>query len=571
MMLLQLQIENIAIIEKLNITLYEGFNVLTGETGAGKSILIDSINALLGARVSREMIRSGSEKASVQGLFLHSGKSGNEKSFNEFLLQYGIDPQEDNTVLISRIIMVSGKNVCRVNGTLVTVGILRQIGQKLIDIYGQHENQSLLSVDSHVKLLDQFAGDKLLKEKEAYKALLEQYRNIERQIRELCGGEKERERTIDMLKYQIGEIEAAGLSPGEDESLEHQSKILSHAEDIIESFSKAYELIRGYETENQGALDKIGMSMEQIEKVQNLDERYLSVYTSLTDIYEKLTDLSREIRIIRDDMEYDPNLHKSIEERISLIQGLKRKYGETIPDILGFLEDSRNKLEKLEKSEELIAGLKENLSEIEKKLNSKCSEMNILRNSAAKILEEAIWKELNDLEMPGTKFSVSIKSCPDEGFKEDGTDSVEFLISTNPGEPLMPLSKIASGGEMSRIMLAMKTILADIDGVPSLIFDEIDTGVSGKAASKVGEKLKKLAKNHQVICITHHAQIACLADAHYFIEKKEKEGRTLATLSFLDDEGREKEITRLLSGQHATDAARSLARELLKSGQGGYS
>jgi len=563
-MLVQLEVENVAIIEKLKIPMQEGFTVLTGETGAGKSIIIDSLNALLGSRVSRELIRSGAEKAFVQGLFSYT--SDKYDKLDELLDSMGIEPQEDKSILISRTFTESGKNICRVNGTMVTVGMLKEIGQRLVDIHGQHDNQSLLRAETHIELLDSFAGEKLAAEKAEYRVLLQELNSLKGRLKTLAGSDKERERTLDMLRYQIGEIEAARLYIGEDTELENKSKILAHAEDIVLAFSNAYQWLYGDDGENDSALDKIGFSLDAIRKIEDLDPDYMNISNALEDINEKLSDITREIRIIRDGTEYDPQLHKYIEERISLIQGLKRKYGETIEDILKYLDDAKKRLDEIERSEELIIQLKKEIEEVERKLHKHCEIMNKLRKDAAKKLEDGILNELKDLEMPKTQFEVSIVSCPEEGFTENGTDKVEFLFSPNMGEPLKPLSKIASGGEMSRVMLAIKTILADIDAIPTLVFDEIDTGVSGKAASKLGEKLKTVAKSHQVICITHHAQIASQANTHYLIEKEEKNGRTLTLVRKLEGADRENEIIRLLSGEHATEAAKKLARELLVQG-----
>jgi len=561
-MLIQLDVENIAIIDKLNIPLFRGFNVLTGETGAGKSIIIDSLNALLGSRVSKELIRAGADRAFVQGLF--SDTAG----MNDLLESFGIEPQEDGTLLVSRIFTESGKNICRVNGAMVTVSMLKEIGQRLVDIHGQHDNQSLLRPETHIELLDLFAGEKLAEVKKEYRVLLDRLNELKSKLRSLSGEDKERERTIDMLRYQISEIESANLRPGEDDELRRQSMILSHTEEIINSFSQAYQLIRGEDGDEQSELDKIGLSLDLVRKVESLDPEYESIGNALGELEERLVDISRDIRRIRDRTEYDPNLHRSIEERISLIQGLQRKYGETINDVLTYLDNAKRRLDEIERSEELILAIKEEIRRVEHDLNEKCAIMNKLRTEAAKRLEQGILKELSDLEMPRTQFLVSIVSCPEEGFTENGTDRAEFLFSPNAGEPLKPLSKIASGGEMSRCMLAIKTILADIDAIPTLVFDEIDTGVSGKAASRLGEKLRTVAGSHQVICITHHAQIASQADWHYLIEKKEQEGRTLTRVKLLEGSDREEEITRLLSGEHATETARNLARELLNQRQG---
>ena len=557
-MLLQLEIENIALIERLNITLEPGFNVITGETGAGKSILIDAINALLGSRVSRELIRSGAEKATVQGLF------SKPPELDPILREYGFETGDDDTLLISRTITDSGKNICRINGTLATVAMLKEIGQRLIDIHGQHDNQSLLRVETHIQLLDLFAGERLFSVKSAYQEELEQLRACQARLRSLMGEGRERERLMDTLRYQVEEIRQAALYAGEDEELEKRSRILAHAEDIINAFSIAYEAIRGEEGQGVGALDMVQSAMEAIKRVESVDESYSSICSALDDISDRLGDLSREIRRIRDGTEYDPNLHRATEERISLIQGLKRKYGETIPDILRYAEDAANRLDELEHNEELIESIKEEIKAIEARLTEKCSEMHGMRVQAAEKLAEGIMKELSELNMPKTVFKVAVNSVPELGFTDDGTDQVEFLISPNPGEPLKPLSKIASGGEMSRIMLAIKVMLADMDSVPTLIFDEIDSGVSGKAASKVGEKLRELAGKHQVLCVTHHAQIASLAHHHILVAKEIKGEKTVTSVRQLTGQDREDEISRLLSGERATDTSRKLARELLE-------
>lgn len=556
-MLIHLEVENVAIIEKLDIPIYGNFMVLTGETGAGKSIIIDSLSALLGARVSRELIRSGTDKAFVQGLFSSCDK------YNDMLDSMGIEPQEDGSILLSRVFTDSGRNVCRINGTVVTVSMLKQIGQKLVDIHGQHDNQSLLREETHIELLDSFAGEKMALNKKEYRLLLDELYKLKTKLRDLQGEGKQRERTLDTLRFQISEIESANLSVGEDKELERQSRIMAHAEDIILAFTHAYSSVHSDENEEDSAIDKIGRALDMVRNIQDLDSSYEEIARVLEDIEERLLDVSREIRIIRDKTEYDPGLHKNIEERISLIQGFRRKYGDTIEDILKYLENSKTRLDEIEKSEELILGIKSEIASLEKDLHKRCAVINKLRTQAAKRLETGIIRELNDLEMPKAQFEAAIVSCPEEGFNENGTDKVEFMFSPNVGEPIKPLSKIVSGGEMSRVMLAIKSILADIDDVPTLIFDEIDTGVSGKAASKLGEKLKKLGKNHQVICITHHAQIASQADAHYLIEKNEQSGRTITSVKLLENEQRENEITRLLSGEHVTEAARKLARELL--------
>ncbi|NLB78531.1 MAG: AAA family ATPase [Clostridiaceae bacterium] len=343
-MLIQLEVENVAIIEKLNIPLYKGFIVLTGETGAGKSIIIDSLNALLGSRISRELIRSGADKASVQGLFSYAV---NDNKLIELLESMGIEPQDDQSILISRTFTESGKNVCRVNGSMVTVGMLRELGQRLVDIHGQHDNQSLLRAETHIELLDLFAGEKLATEKVGYNESLQKLNALKTKLRALAGLDKERERTLDTLRFQIGEIEAARLYIGEDTELEAKSRIFAHSEDIISAFSNAYKYLRGEDDEDKNALDKIGFSLEAIRKVGDINSDYMDISNALEEIEEKLTDISRDIREIKDGTEYDPKVHKNVEERISLIQGLKRKYGETIEEVLKYLNDSKERLDEI--------------------------------------------------------------------------------------------------------------------------------------------------------------------------------------------------------------------------------
>lgn len=556
-MLMELQIENIAIIDRLTLRLDEGFNVLTGETGAGKSILIDSINALLGSRVSRELIRSGAEKAMVQGLFSDCGNLG------PFLEELGVEAQEDGSLLLTRTFTESGKNVCRVNGGLVTVGTLKEIGQRLVDVHGQHDNQSLLHPEIHITLLDQFAGEALLKEKALYHTQLEEYNRMSGQLKKLKSEERERERLLDTLRFQIEEIEQASLKTGEEEELELTSRRLSHSEDILSSFAGAYEAVKGGDdSEDAGAADRLQMALDLIRRVEDIDPAYAEIGTALEDMSEKIADIARDIRRVRDETEYDPRLHKLTEERISLIQGLKRKYGDSIPSVLEYLDKIKSRREELEGSEALIGELEQRLVKVHQSLEKCCGAMSGLRQKAAVYLEEQITRVLGDLEMSRTRFSTGLTTV--EEFGPDGRDRVEFLFSSNTGEPMKPLSKIASGGEMSRVMLAVKSILAGTDGIPTLIFDEIDTGISGKATNKVGEKLSALSRERQVLCITHHAQIASLANRHYLISKSETEGRTVTQVKNLEGKEREAEITRLLSGEHHSDAARSLAREMLE-------
>jgi len=558
-MLIQLSVENIAIIEKLTIELEEGFNILTGETGAGKSILIDAVNILLGGRVSRDIIRTGEEKAKVEAVFTVPRK------LEDVLSEMGIDSGEDGTLVISRQFTSSGKNVCRVNGSLVTVAQLKEIGEYLIDIHGQNDNQSLLRNQAQVDYLDKFSGDELIRKREEFRQLLRKYRETERKISELKAKEKERARLEDLYRYQVSEIEAANLKKGEDAELMQQSRLLANAEEIMEAFSNAYNCLSGEDDLVPGAVEQVQKAQAALAAISDLDPDFGDISENLVEISDRLEETARRIRNKKEQVNYDPVLQREVEERLALIESLKRKYGNTIEEIIQYMEEARKRLEEVTDMESRLAELNDRKKELDELLYKKALDIHNMRVKAAEELEERITGQLKDLEMPKAEFSVEIKFNETRNYTENGLDTIEFLISTNPGEGLKPLNKIASGGEMSRIMLAIKTILADVDETDVLIFDEIDTGVSGKAALRVGEKLLEISAKHQVICITHHAQIASLAMAHYRISKQTREERTVALLEKLDGEGREKEVARLLSGDDSTNTTK-LAREMIKKG-----
>jgi len=559
MMLIQLSVENIAIIEKLTVELEDGLNILTGETGAGKSILIDAVNALLGGRVLRDMIRTGEEKAKVEAVFQAP------KKLDEVLSSMGIDSEEDGTLVISRQFSTTGRNICRVNGSLVTVAQLKEIGEYLIDIHGQNDNQSLLRNQAQIDYLDKFSGSELLREKEEYQKLLADFRQIDRKIAELKAKEKERARLEDLYRYQVNEIEAANLKKGEDAELSQQSRLLSNAEEIIEAFNSAYACLIGEDDLVPGALDQVQRAQASLANISDLDPDFGVISENLLDITDKLEEIARQVRNKRDQINYDPALQQEVEERLALIESLKRKYGNTVEDILQYMEDARRKLEEVTDIESHLTELNNRKKELDEVLYKKAANIHNMRVKAAENLKAKITAQLKDLEMPKAEFSVDIKFDDSRNYNENGLDTIEFLISPNPGEGLKPLNRIASGGEMSRIMLAIKTILADVDEIGVLIFDEIDTGVSGKAALKVGEKLLEISAKHQVICITHHAQIASLAKAHYRISKESREDRTIAQLKKLAGTDREKEIARLLSGDDSANTSK-LAKEMIKKG-----
>lgn len=559
-MLLTLQIENIAIIEHLELSLESGFTVLSGETGAGKSILIEAINALVGGRTSRELIRTGAERASVQGLFRMP------EMLSPLLETLGIEPDGDGTLLLQRMFTDSGRNACRINGSLVTAGALRSVGEKLLDIHGQHDSQSLFRPETHIEWLDAYAGEDLRNAKAQYAEDFAQYRLWREEWRRASGSERERERRMDMLRFQLDELDKASLKPSEEIELEKKSLILAHTENIVASFSEAYELLTGEAAGEFGARERVRRSGSALRRVAHISKDFADMADQLFEVSEHLDDLSRDVVDIRDGTEFDPRLRDQIEDRLIFLQAIRKKYGETVDECIRYREDIRNQLAQLADVENLIARHTERLEAQTGLLRDRCAVLSRLRCEAAGRLAVGMSGHLADLEMPKAIFEATVVQEPDREFDDNGLDRVEFLFTANLGEPLKPLSRIASGGEMSRVMLAIKSMLADVDRLPTLVFDEIDAGVGGKAAQKVGEKLAAMAASRQIICVTHHAQIASLADHHHVIGKEQSEGRTRTRVAKLSGQAREDEITRLLSGAHRTETAHGLARELLARG-----
>lgn len=563
-MLLQLDIHNVALIEEVSIELENGMNILTGETGAGKSIIIDSINAVLGERVSKDIIRTGSDKALIEAVF-----RTDMAKLADVMDELGMEPEEDGTVILSREITQSGRNTCRINGKMVAASFMKAIGERLIDIHGQHDNQSLLKIENHIELLDAFAGEEMQELKKEYSELLEQYRSVRAGIRELSGDPGERERRMDLLKYQIDEIKKARLKPNEEEELNKERLLLSNADKIAGSLSAAYDLLLSGEEAGRPALDAMNEALSNLSMTARMDSICEDMYKRMQDIIYQLEDLTSDIRRKRESIEYDPARLEDIGERLDLIHKLKRKYGEGIDEILRFCENAEKKLEEIQKSEETARLLAERLTELESQLFLKAGKLNAERLKAAAVLESRIGQQLDELEMKNAEFKVDIQfdtgavSQTERKFGQNGLDRVEFLISPNVGEPLKPLAKIASGGEMSRVMLAIKTILAEVDSIPTMIFDEIDTGISGKAAQRVGEKLSLISRQHQVLCVTHQAQIALRADSNYVIEKNSDGSSTRTKVTKLDNENKIKEIARLIGGE-TTAASLKYAAELIK-------
>lgn len=551
-MLNQLSVRNVAVIDKLDINLHDGVSVLTGETGAGKSIIIDSINMILGDRANKELVRYGTDKAVVQAVFDAPKSVINILEENDIYV-------EDETVIITRQVTKEGKSVARINGMVVTLNILREISDRLINIHGQHDNQALLTPIRHITFLDAYADNEEYINR--YKDILSKKREIEKKISSLEMDEQEKMQRIDLLEYQVKEIKKASLEKDEEDDLREQRDIYTNAEQITKSVNEAYmNLYEGDEI--QSAYDGISIAVNEISQISDLNPQLKSIYDTLNEIMYSLEDTAHEIKEFGETVEFDEQTLNEIEERLDLISRLKRKYGNSIEEILEYLKEAESELNDIKLSDERTNELKEELKNITKELKEKGNVLTQRRENAAKVLEENIEKSLHELNMEKSKFKVNIEN--DGTFYDNGMDKVEFLISTNPGEPLKPLVKIASGGELSRVMLAIKSILADSDGVDTMIFDEIDTGVSGKAAMSIAKKLAVIAKNKQVICITHLPQLTAMADNHYLIQKNTDGEMASTTLKELDEEGRELELARIIDGGEVTELALSHAKQMLE-------
>lgn len=558
-MLTQLDIQNIALIDKLNLEIGQGLNVLTGETGAGKSILIDSINAVLGERVSKDLIRSGKDRAIIEAVFQYKNTG-----IDRILEETGID-RDDGNIILSREISLSGKNTCRINGRLVNVSMLKQIGELLLDIHGQHDNQSLLKTETHIDLLDAFGGKAIEQIKAEYLELFAQYKNIKSKLHSFAGDKGEMARRMDMLNFQIDEIKNARLKKGEDDTLTAKRQVLANSEKIMNSIVRAYELLNEGSNTGKSVLYDSNKALQEVSSAVKYDPGLNSISEKLESVIYQLEDICEELRNRREAAEYNPDELLSIDERLDIITRLKRKYGSTLEDVTDFFDKSQKEYEELLQSESLVEELNKQLVLLSQKLYVSAEKLNAEREKAAVILEKNITAELENLEMKNSSFKVELSFIKEEKyFSKNGLNSVEFLISSNAGEPLKPLSRIASGGEMSRIMLAIKTILANVDAIPTLIFDEIDTGISGKAAQKVGEKLSYISKTYQVLCVTHLSQLACMADNHLYIEKNSDGENTYTTVRKLDHKGRIEEIARIIGGSDITALALKHSEELIE-------
>lgn len=554
-MLRQLTIKNIAVIDSADIEFGSGFNVLTGETGAGKSIIIDSLNMLKGERASKAIIRSGETKAQVSALV-----ETDDATAALISDEIGIEI-DDGELMISRTLTADGKNSIRVNGTPVTLAVLKKIGDFIINIHGQHDNTSLLSKKVHITYLDRFGGKELAEKKQAYKLIHDKYKEIDRALTDIRSDGQDKFRRADMLKYQIDEINAADLKIGEEEQLEQRRNVLENAQDIADSANGAYAMINDGGEYGRSAYDALWDGINELESAADIDASLADIHSALTDagyaIEEALTNLKRYI----DNISFDRGELNEIEERLDTIYNLKRKYGSDIEAILAYLDKITDELDAIDNSDEREKQLAAELEELARRREGAAAELTALRSKNAEKLSELIMNELGDLDMAKVKFAVKILPCE---FREDGADDVEFIICTNVGEDFKPLAKIASGGELSRVMLAIKSVLSDCESADTLIFDEVDTGVSGHAAHKLGVKLCDMSRKAQVLCITHLPQIAAMADNHYLIQKGETDGRVRTTVTLLDRDMRIDEISRTLGGDEITDITRKNADELLR-------
>lgn len=547
-MLTSLKIENVAIIESAAIEFGCGLNVLTGETGAGKSIVIDSINTILGERTSRDIIRTGAQSAKVYAVF----EDVNERVRN-FLDENGIDC-EDGVLIINRTLSREGKNVCRINGAPVTVSMLREIGGELIDIHGQHDNQSLLSPEKHCGFVDSFAGnaDLIADYREKYGRLCE----IRSKLKKLTTDESSKSQRIDFLTYQIDELEKAEITIGERDELKARKSLINNSQKVIESLNIAYEALKA----DGAGIDMITDAESEIANASAYMETLGEASEKITDIRYELEDIAETVRDAMTEVDFDPSELEDIDERLDLLYRLSKKYGDTEEEMLEYLEKARAELDNIAFSEERVKELQKQEKEALAETETAACKLTESRKTAGEKLSNAICSELEFLDMPNVRFVVK---CNDIGLTENGKDEIEFLISANAGEEPKPLAKIASGGELSRIMLAIKNVLAETDGVDTMIFDEIDTGVSGRAAQKIAMKLRSASKGRQVICVTHLAQIAAQGDVHLYISKSVSDGKTYTNIKSLIEEERVAEIARIMGGMEITKLQLESAREML--------
>lgn len=536
-MITTLHIKNIGIIDDIVIDLNKGLNALTGETGAGKTLIVDSLGIIAGGRFSKDMIRRGQSM-----------------SFVELALYLPENPNAiDGNVVVSREINTSGKNLCKINGRLVTVNELKNFMKNIIDIHGQYDNQTLMDTEFHTRYLDKFVGEKMSSIHDRYIELYNEYVELNKKLKNNYGDEIEKQRKLDLLEYQYKEIKAANLKQGEDEQLEEKRKIIMSSEKVAESLNNVSNNLEGT------IIDVINDSIRALEKIEDVNNKYSEKLVELKNIYYEVQEVARDISSMKEDVYFDEEERNEIEERLDEIYSLKRKYGNTIEEIVEYKEKLEAEIDRIENLDEENRKTKEKIEKMTLEMKKLCKEITELRKSHSIVLNEKINQELAQLEMKNARFNAKV--IEDKEFSDKGNSHVEFVITTNLGEEEKKLSKIASGGEMSRIMLAIKTVLSDIDEVPVLIFDEIDTGISGKAANSVGNKLKKIAEKHQVIIVTHLATIAAQGDYNYYIYKEIQDNKTNTKVKLMSEDETIREIARIASGE-ITDISLSHAKEL---------
>lgn len=550
-MLTSLHVKNLALIDEAEVEFGPGLNILTGETGAGKSILIGSINVALGKKMSREMIRKGENSALVELVF-----ETENPTVKELLKEMDLETEEGQ-VIISRK-MTGNRSVCRINGEACNLSQVKALSSLLLDIHGQHEHQSLLYPERQLAILDAFAGTDVLAAKKSVQELYREWKSIQKELSSYEMDEEARKREADFLAFEISEIDQAELKEGEDETLETLYRKMGHAKKIAESLQTVYG-ITGYETENSAG-EQVGRAMRELAQVVAYDEILAGPSETLADIDGLLNDFNREISAYLSELTFSEEEYYETEKRLDEINRLKAKYGKSLAEIAAYREQQKKKLEKLENFEECHAVLQEKLQKTEEQLEKEAHKLSQIRREYAKRLEKQIIEGLRDLNFLHVAFEISFEKT--KSYTENGRDSIEFQISTNPGEAIRPLAKVVSGGELSRIMLAIKTILADRDETETLIFDEIDTGISGRTAQKVSEKMAQIGRRHQVLCITHLPQIAAMADCHFEIEKNVEENGTVTSIHPLSEEESVRELARMLGGAKITDSVLANASEM---------
>lgn len=555
-MLLQLNISNFALIEALSISFEKGLNILSGETGAGKSILIDAINYVLGVKFSKDLIRTGENKTYVEAVFTIENYRTKEK-----LEQNGIEYED--LIIISREAFQSGKTIAKINGKTVLLSLLRQISTTLVDIHGQHENQSLMSAENHISFLDNYGESTLHQYKTQFRVYYDKIKEINDKINELKSKTGDKDKVVDYLKYQIEEIENANLKTSEDTELEERYSVMSNSEAISKALGDSYERLYSGSDNSLSIFDSLGIVIKEMKNVEKHSEKIKDIADSLEDIYYNIEQNVDQIRSLKDNIEFDERELEAINSRIYTIDALKKKYGKTIEAINSYKQKLKDEYTQLLNCSEVIEKLSSEKEKIYKVLVAAAEKIHKERKKIALELERKIMEELKYIGLEKSIFKIEV-DYNETHMNEQGADKVRFCITTNPGEPLKPLEKVVSGGELSRIMLAIKTVFVDKDKIPSVIFDEIDTGISGRIAQSVAEKMYLISKNHQVFCVTHLPQIACMSDVHYWVQKETKEGKTYTKINKLTKNGKENAVAKMLGGSELTKITVEHAKEMIK-------